>query len=64
MYCKADYQNWLGRGFNIFCYASLIYKHNLILIKYFKSLGANQYIYGLDKKPLNYRVKWLYIIKI
>lgn len=63
IYCKTDYFDYqkcdLAKGLISFANPGLIYKHSTEIIKYFKAFGANMYGDNLDKKSLNYRVKWV-----
>jgi len=55
-----DYQkNDLAKGLISFARPGKILKSDNEAIKYFKGYGANMYGSGLDKKSLNYRVKWV-----
>ena len=63
IYCETDYfdyqKNDLAKGLISFVEPGRLYKHDIYPIKYFKAYGANLYGEGLDKKSLNYRVKWV-----
>ena len=63
IYCKTDYfdyqKNDLAKGLICFANPGIIFKHSSDIIKYFKAFGANMYGNNLDKKSLNFRVKWI-----
>lgn len=63
IYCSTSYFDYqrtdLAKGLLLFANPGLIYRHQSEVIKYFKAYGANMYGNGLDKKSLNYRVKWI-----
>jgi DNA-directed RNA polymerase len=63
IYCETDYFDYqksdLAKGLISFSNPGYLYKHNTDAIKYFKAYGANMFGDGLDKKSLNYRVKWI-----
>ena len=63
IYCETDYFDYqktdLAKGLINFADPGYIFKYNTNVIKYFKAYGANMYGDGLDKKSLNYRVKWV-----
>lgn len=63
MYCTTEYLDYqksdLAKGLISFYYPGAIKKSDVEIIKYFKGFGANMYGHGLDKKSLNYRVKWV-----
>jgi DNA-dependent RNA polymerase len=63
VYCDTDFfdyqKNDLAKGLISFANPGCIHKTDKEAIKYFKAYGANMYGNGLDKKSLNYRVKWV-----
>lgn len=63
VYCDAEYLHYqandLARGLILFAEPGKILKHDTTAINYFKAYGANMFGDGLDKKSLNYRVKWV-----
>lgn len=55
-----DYQkSELAKGLISFANPGYISKTDKDAIKYYKAYGANMFGHGLDKKSLNYRVKWV-----
>lgn len=63
IYCKTDYldyqKNDLAKGLISFANPGTITKYDIEIIKYFKAYGANMFGNNLDKKSINYRVKWV-----
>jgi DNA-directed RNA polymerase len=61
--CQTDYFDYqkcdLAKGLISFANPGIINKFDEEVIKYFKAYGANMYGENLDKKSLNYRVKWV-----
>ena len=60
--CQTDHFDYqksdLAKGLILFANPGIINKYDEEVIKYFKAYGANMYGNNLDKKSLNYRVKW------
>jgi hypothetical protein len=63
IYCITDYldyqKNDLAKGLILFANPGIITKYDTEVINYFKAYGANMYGSSLDKKSVNYRVKWV-----
>lgn len=63
LYCETNYfdyqKNDLAKGLISFAEPGTICKTWTESINYFKAFGANMYGNGMDKKSLNYRVKWI-----
>lgn len=63
IYCVTDFFDYqksdLAKGLISFVRPGHITKYDSEYIKYFKAYGANMYGHSLDKKSLNYRVKWV-----
>lgn len=63
IYCETDYfdyqKNDLAKGLISFGEPGIITKLDTNAIKFFKGFGATMFGDGLDKKSLNYRVKWV-----
>lgn len=63
IYCETNYFDYqksdLAKGLILFSKPGSIFKHDINVINYFKAFGANMFGNGLDKKSLNYRVKWI-----
>jgi hypothetical protein len=63
IYCVTDFFDYqksdLAKGLISFGKPGHITKFDSEAIKYFKAYGANMFGYNMDKKSLNYRVKWI-----
>ena len=63
LYCSTEYLNYqstdLAKGLLLFAKPGFIYKDDIDSINYLKSYGATLFDSVLDKKSLNYKVKWI-----
>jgi len=63
LYCNTEYFNYqstdLSKGLLLFFNSGTIYKHDIDSINYLKSYGATLFDSALDKKSINYKVKWI-----
>ena len=61
IYCDTDYFDYqksdLAKGLVLFVEPGKILKSELEVINYFKGYGAN--MFGLDKKSISFKVKWI-----